>query len=131
MDPVIEFNGISIEYKMKDVSIRAVDKVTLPIQRGKVTAIVGESGSGKTTLVSSVLRNISSPGEVVEGEVIFRGAEKDAVKVLALDKAGLAAYRWRSVSMVFQGVAEHAQSVDENRRTVLRDGLLSRRAQTV
>lgn len=102
MDNVIELNNISIEYKMKDVSIRAVDKVTLPIVRGKVTAIVGESGSGKTTLVSSILRNISSPGEVVEGEVIFNGKSKNGVRVLTLDKAGLSEYRWGSVSMVFQ-----------------------------
>lgn len=102
MDNILQFNGISIEYKMKDVSIRAVDKVTLPIVRGKVTAIVGESGSGKTTLVSSILRTISTPGEVVEGDIFFDGKDGEPVRVLGLDKHALAAYRWGSVSMVFQ-----------------------------
>lgn len=85
---------------MKEVSIRAVNKVTLPIVRGKVTAIVGESGSGKTTLVSAILRNISSPGEVVEGEVVFNGEQ--TINVLSLNKTQLSAYRWKDVSMVFQ-----------------------------
>ncbi len=87
---------------MKDVSIRAVNNVSLPIVKGKITAIVGESGSGKTTLVSSILRNISSPGEVVEGEVLFCGADGEEVKILQLGKAQLQEYRWRDASMVFQ-----------------------------
>lgn len=102
MDNVLQFEGVSIEYKMKDVSIRAVDKVTLPVVRGKITAIVGESGSGKTTLVSGILRNISSPGEMVEGVILFRGKDAPEVSVGSLDKRALAAYRWGSVSMVFQ-----------------------------
>lgn len=102
MDSVLQFEGVSIEYKMKDVSIRAVDKVTLPVVRGKITAIVGESGSGKTTLVSGILRNISSPGEMVEGDILFRGKDAPEVSVGSLDKRALAAYRWSSVSMVFQ-----------------------------
>ena len=102
MDNVLQFEGVSIEYKMKDVSIRAVDKVTLPVVRGKITAIVGESGSGKTTLVSGMLRNISSPGEMVEGDILFRGKDAPEVSVGSLDKRALAAYRWSSVSMVFQ-----------------------------
>ena len=102
MDNVLQFEGVSIEYKMKDVSIRAVDKVTLPVVRGKITAIVGESGSGKTTLVSGILRNISSPGEMVEGDILFRGKDAPEVSVGSLDKRALAAYRWSSVSMVFQ-----------------------------
>lgn len=102
MDNVLQFEGVSIEYKMKDVSIRAVDKVTLPVVRGKITAIVGESGSGKTTLVSGILRNISSPGEMVEGDILFRGKDVPEVSVGSLDKRALAAYRWSSVSMVFQ-----------------------------
>lgn len=101
-DNIIQFNNISIDYKMKDASIRAVNKVTLPIVRGKITAIVGESGSGKTTLVSSILRNISSPGEVVDGEVLFSKAEGEELNVLALNKTELQQYRWRDVSMVFQ-----------------------------
>ena len=102
MDNVLHFEGVSIEYNMKDVSIRAVDKVTLPVVRGKVTAIVGGSGSGKTTLVSGILRNISSPGEMVEGDILFRGKDAPEVSVGSLDKRALAAYRWSSVSMVFQ-----------------------------
>lgn len=102
MDNVIEFKNISIEYKMKLVNIRAVNNVSLGIERGKITAIVGESGSGKTTLVSSILRNISSPGEIVEGDVIFRGKNQEEFNIVNLNKMDLANFRWDKASMVFQ-----------------------------
>lgn len=102
MDKLIEFKDISIEYKMKHVNIRAVNKVSLGIQRGKITAIVGESGSGKTTLVSAILRNISSPGEIVEGEVIFNGKNNEAFDIVDLKRDELTNFRWNKASMVFQ-----------------------------
>ena len=86
MDNIIEFKDISIEYKMKHVNIRAVNKVSFGIERGKITAIVGESGSGKTTLVSSILRTISSPGEIVEGDVIFNGNNGETFNIVELNK---------------------------------------------
>ncbi|MGI6781368.1 MAG: ABC transporter ATP-binding protein [Acholeplasmataceae bacterium] len=103
MDAIIKFNNITIEYKMKHFSIKAVDNVSLDIIRGKITAIVGESGSGKTTLVSAILRNISSPGEIVAGEVKFIGAKnKEQIDIVTLDKEKLNQFRWRKSSMVFQ-----------------------------
>lgn len=102
MDNIIEFKDISIEYKMKHVNIRAVNKVSFGIERGKITAIVGESGSGKTTLVSSILRTISSPGEIVEGDVIFNGNNGETFNIVELNKTELASFRWDKASMVFQ-----------------------------
>ena len=45
--------------------VRAVDGVTLRVQRGQTTGVVGESGSGKTTLALAMLRLTASRGRIV------------------------------------------------------------------
>ena len=51
--------------------IRAVDGVSLQIERGKTLGVVGETGSGKSTLGRMLLRLLPADG----GEVLFNGRD--------------------------------------------------------
>lgn len=51
--------------------VRAVDGVSLSIDRGEIFSVVGESGCGKTTLGKTLLRVI----EPTEGEIRFKGTD--------------------------------------------------------
>lgn len=103
MDSIVELESVSVEYQMKMFLLKAVDRVTLPIARGKITALVGESGSGKTTLASTIMNCITEPGVLTEGSVTFHGRDGETVIVNNLPYEDLRKFRWSKVSMVFQG----------------------------
>jgi oligopeptide transport system ATP-binding protein len=72
--------------------VKAVDDVSLDVERGEVLGLVGESGSGKTTVGRSVLRLIQPTG----GTIRF-----DGIDVSGLSGAGLRAFR-RRAQIIFQ-----------------------------
>jgi len=72
--------------------VRAVDALSLAIDRGETFALVGESGSGKSTTGRCMLRLV----EPTSGDVFFRGEN-----VLTFTRARLRAAR-RDMQMVFQ-----------------------------
>lgn len=100
-DILVKFNNITIEYILNKQHLKAINNVSLNIEKGKVTAFVGESGSGKTTLVSSLLSCISYPGKITGGEVEF--IDKDSpINIATLSDKKINNFRWEKVSMVFQ-----------------------------
>ena len=105
-DNIAVFRNVSIDYPLKKYTIRAVTDTTFALKRGKITALVGESGSGKTTLASSLIRCISEPGRVAEGEISFYGKDGDGgvteTRVDQLSEKEVRKFRWSKVSMVFQ-----------------------------
>jgi phospholipid/cholesterol/gamma-HCH transport system ATP-binding protein len=86
--PLIEFRDLSFGYDNRVI----LDKVTLSVPRGKVTALMGASGGGKTT----VLRVIGGQVKAQAGQAFFEGGN-----IATLDHAGLYALR-RRMGMLFQ-----------------------------
>lgn len=100
-DNILEFKDVSIVYPLKKYTLRAVNKVSLGVKRGKITALVGESGSGKTTLSSSIIDVISEPGKIESGSILFHDDNQD-LELTKLSKKQMRKFRWEKVSMVFQ-----------------------------
>ncbi|TIW88944.1 MAG: ATP-binding cassette domain-containing protein, partial [Mesorhizobium sp.] len=46
---LLNVDGLSVDYKLKGLSSRAIDGVSFALRAGEAVALVGESGSGKTT----------------------------------------------------------------------------------
>ncbi len=76
--------------------VRAVDDVSLRIDKGKTLGLVGESGSGKTTLGRCVLRAL----DLTAGEIIFHhaGASTDLAQ---LSRREMRDFR-KHMQMIFQ-----------------------------
>ncbi|MCG8547521.1 MAG: ABC transporter ATP-binding protein, partial [Alphaproteobacteria bacterium] len=100
-EPILDVRGLTKSFGRRGWrgnggAERALDGVTLSVQCGETFGLVGESGSGKSTLSKLIMRAFRPDA----GEIHFHdnGATTD---VLALDEAGLAAYR-RQVQYIFQ-----------------------------
>ncbi|HWB19305.1 MAG TPA: ATP-binding cassette domain-containing protein [Phycisphaerales bacterium] len=79
----------------KGKSVRALDGVSLRLERGKTLGVVGESGSGKSTLARVIVRLTAAKS----GEVFFEGRN-----ALTLGRGEMRAVR-REMQMVFQDPA--------------------------
>ena len=81
---VLVLDEVSVEYRQRFRSVRAVDAASLHIERGEILALVGESGSGKSTLGKAVvgLAPVKSGRIVVDGvdAVSARGRAATALK---------------------------------------------------
>jgi branched-chain amino acid transport system ATP-binding protein len=66
--------------------VRAVDDVTLAVERGSITAVLGANGAGKTSL----LRTISGLERATAGHVRLDGEDLQGVRVEDIVRRGLA-----------------------------------------
>jgi peptide/nickel transport system ATP-binding protein len=95
--PLLELDGLSVDYVLGDRRVRAVDNVSLSIAPGEIVGLAGESGCGKSTLASAVLQILKPPAEVAGGRILFQ--DRDLV---TMSREDLRRVRWRHVSLVFQ-----------------------------
>ena len=99
-DPILQLNDVRTHFpihsgfvRKKHVgTVKAVDGVTLSVQRGEVLGLVGESGCGKSTLARTIMQLVPATG----GTVILNGKNLSASSAVELK-----AMR-RSMQMVFQ-----------------------------
>lgn len=89
----IEFKNIVKEYKMGEVTIKALNNTNFEIEKGELVVIVGPSGAGKTT----TLNILGGMDKATSGEVIVDGKEITKLK----DKK-LIEYRRNDIGFVFQ-----------------------------
>jgi putative ABC transport system ATP-binding protein len=92
--PLIRLIELTKVYGMGDISVTALDRVTLEIGNNEFAAIMGPSGSGKSTLMN-LIGCLDRP---TSGSYYLAGDD-----VSKLNKAQLAAVRSKRIGFVFQG----------------------------
>jgi putative ABC transport system ATP-binding protein len=92
-EPALRTLDVTRHYTMGSATIRAVDGVSIEIERGEFVALLGSSGSGKSTLLN-LLAGLDRPSS---GAILAHG--KDLAKMSGDE---LARHRNQTVGMVFQ-----------------------------
>lgn len=92
-DSRIEIDNLSRHYKRGDSIVKALDGISIHINRGEFTGIVGASGSGKSTLLN-LIAGLDTP---TGGEVIL-----DSRNLNELTPREKARLRAEKIGMVFQ-----------------------------
>lgn len=97
MTELLDIKDVSVEYKIEDQVVRAMDLVSLAVPEKGTLGLVGESGSGKSTLALSTMKLIEPPGKISTGEVRYKNKN-----ILAYSEKELRKYQWEEVAMIYQ-----------------------------
>jgi putative ABC transport system ATP-binding protein len=93
-ETMIEIQDITKVYMMGEMEVRALNGVSLCVEKGEWVAITGPSGSGKSTLMN-IIGGLDQP---------TAGSYKlDGMEVARMNDNELAAVRNRKIGFVFQG----------------------------
>ncbi|MCA5967744.1 ABC transporter ATP-binding protein [Pseudomonas sp. P129] len=96
--------------------LKAVDDISLSIERGKTLGIVGESGSGKSTLGQAILRLLESRGSIRFGGQALDGLSQKQMRpwrkemqVVFQDPYGSLSPRMSVAQIISEGLEVHSQ----------------------
>jgi len=94
---LLEVDGLRMHFFTRAGVVKAVDDVSLRLERGRVLGLVGESGSGKSMTGYSILGLIDPPGRIVSGRIVLEGND-----LTRLDERAWRRIRGNRVAMIFQ-----------------------------
>jgi peptide/nickel transport system ATP-binding protein len=102
--PVLRVDGLRAYYQSAYFGIhrevRAVDDITLHVNRNEIYGLAGESSSGKTSFIKVIAAANRPPLNIVGGSVRFNFLERD---IHGLSEDELASIRWKHLSYIMQG----------------------------
>ncbi len=95
--PVLEVRNLSVEFRHRRATLRALDDVSFDIAAGEVLGVVGESGAGKSLTGSAIIGLLEAPGRVAGGEIRLDGQRIDD-----LPPEKMRRLRGKSIGAIFQ-----------------------------
>ena len=95
-EKLLSIEDLSVGIPFRGGAVRAVDGVSLSLERGKTLAIVGESGCGKSTLCRAIMGILPSAA-TVKGRINFFGRDLSRLSQRELNEI-----RGRRIGIVFQ-----------------------------
>jgi peptide/nickel transport system ATP-binding protein len=103
-EPALRVAGLRAYYLMAyfgiEREVRAVDDITLTVNKDEIYGLAGESSCGKTTFIKTIAGAIRPPLKVLGGTIKYDFLDRNLYEV---DEATLADIRWSHLSCVLQG----------------------------
>ena len=94
---LLEIENLTVEFKTGSGFFRAVDGVSLSVDKGEVLAIVGESGSGKSVSMLAVMGLLPWTAKVTADRMHFEG--RDLLNMSAKERRQIIG---KDIAMIFQ-----------------------------
>jgi putative ABC transport system ATP-binding protein len=91
--PLIDVRSLTKTYQLGDITVNALQGVTVTVERGTFVAVMGQSGSGKSTFMN-LLGCLDRP---TTGRYLLAG-----IPVESLDRDQLAEIRNQKIGFIFQ-----------------------------
>ena len=95
--PLLDVAELSVGFRTRLGTVKALEHVDLSLDRGEITAVVGESGSGKSVTAFSIMGILDAAAHLTAGRIMFGGLD-----LLQVPEAELANLRGRELAMIFQ-----------------------------
>ena len=96
-ETLLDVRNLSTRFFTDDGVVNAVEDVSFSVARRETLGIVGESGSGKSVASLSLLRLVSHPGKITNGEIWWKGED-----LLQYSEAQMRKIRGDDIAMIFQ-----------------------------
>ena len=97
--PLLVVKDLRTHFQLQSGWVKAVDGVSFRLNDGEALGLAGESGCGKTTTALSLVRILPANARIRKGSSI----ELFGIDLVPKTEDQLRRYRWREISIVFQG----------------------------
>jgi peptide/nickel transport system ATP-binding protein len=97
MSELLKINNLKVYYFTLRGIVKAVDDVSLTLDKNEFISIVGESGSGKSTLAHAIPRLLRPPGKIVNGDIFLENEN-----LTKMSDEDIRKVRGRKIGFVFQ-----------------------------
>ena len=95
---LISIESLKVYFFLDQKVIKAIEDVSLTIDRAETVALVGESGCGKSVTALSIMGLIPQPpGKIISGNILFEGRD-----IIKMNQKELQDLRGKEIAMVFQ-----------------------------
>jgi microcin C transport system ATP-binding protein len=94
--PILQVRDLSVTFRSRDETVRAVRNVSFEIAKGETLALVGESGSGKSVTALSTVSLLPESAEIT-GSILYEGTE-----MVGAPEKDLRRVRGNDISFIFQ-----------------------------
>jgi peptide/nickel transport system ATP-binding protein len=95
--PLLAIDDLSVEFRTRSGTVRALERVGFSLARGETLGIVGESGSGKSVTAFAIMGILDAAARITGGRAMFGGLD-----LLQADEKTLQEMRGRELAMIFQ-----------------------------
>lgn len=97
VDPLLEVKGLVTHFFTESGVVQALEGIDLTVYPKESVGVVGESGCGKTQTAYSILRILAQNGQIMDGQVLYKGQD-----LIQLSEAEMRKVRGKEIAMIFQ-----------------------------